>query len=208
MPIVPAAANCLLRRHGHLQAPSLSLPQPAISAGESHLRPQNFLPPFYMIFDDTLLPLPSAIITSSSRLRTSRKMSGRCLWESKRLVSLKHRNQTSCRHFLPTVPSPSYGVSTSSLIVQTQVPDDSSSWTTPTPSPVSPNAPLLPVDGMSWKDRPKRTKSRSKKDKEASLRRRKTQGPGEYVCDVCGDDFTAMHRLQGRWGAKSFRRFY
>ncbi|KAK0194027.1 hypothetical protein F5146DRAFT_415963 [Armillaria mellea] len=97
---------------------------------------------------------------------------------------------------------PSYGGTSSSIPTQTQVPNDSPFWPTPTPSPVSPNSPLLPADGTPWKDRPKRTKSRSNKDKEASLRRRKTQGPGGFVCDICGDDFTAMHRLQGHKESK------
>ncbi|PBL03343.1 hypothetical protein ARMGADRAFT_12541 [Armillaria gallica] len=98
--------------------------------------------------------------------------------------------------------SPSYGGTSSLIPTQTHVPNDPPFWPTPAPSPVSPNSPLLAADGTPWKDRPKRTKSRSKKDKEASLRRRKTQGPGEYVCDVCGDDFTAMHRLQGHKESK------
>ncbi|KAK0500205.1 hypothetical protein EDD18DRAFT_818991 [Armillaria luteobubalina] len=122
-----------------------------------------------------------------------------------RQISLGTRNADSFEASKPgpttsmdgTSPS-SYG-STSSLIpIQTQPPNELHFWPTPTPSPVSPNSPLLSADGTPWKDRPKRTKSRSKKDKEASLRRRKTQGPGEFVCDVCGDDFTAMHRLQGK----------
>ncbi|KAK0480163.1 hypothetical protein IW261DRAFT_1476491 [Armillaria novae-zelandiae] len=98
--------------------------------------------------------------------------------------------------------SPSYGGTSSLIPTQTQVPSQSQFWPTPTPSPVSPNSPLLAADGTPWKDRPKRIKSRSKKDKEASLRRRKIQGPGEFVCDVCGDDFTAMHRLQGHKESK------
>ncbi|KAK0223475.1 hypothetical protein IW262DRAFT_829875 [Armillaria fumosa] len=93
--------------------------------------------------------------------------------------------------------SPSYGGTSSLIPTQMQVPNEPYFWPTPSPSPVSPNSTLLPADGTPWNDRPKRIKSRSKKDKEASLRRRKTQGPGEFVCDVCGDDFTAMHRLQG-----------
>ncbi|PBL03342.1 hypothetical protein ARMGADRAFT_12190 [Armillaria gallica] len=107
---------------------------------------------------------------------------------------------------LSTGPS-LYGGNTALIIpIQTPMQDDLPYWSpAPSPgssSPISPNSSLMPTDGMVGNDNANLVRTRSTKSIQASLNRRKSPGPGKFVCHICRDDFTTKHRLKGHVASK------
>ncbi|KAK0223476.1 hypothetical protein IW262DRAFT_1367178 [Armillaria fumosa] len=110
---------------------------------------------------------------------------------------------------LSTGPS-LYGGSTALIIpIQTPMParDDLPYYWSPAPSPgssspISQNSSLTPIDTMAGNDNVNLAGTRSMKSIQASLNRRKSSGPGKFVCHICRDDFTTKHRLKGHVASK------
>ncbi|SJL09900.1 uncharacterized protein ARMOST_13281 [Armillaria ostoyae] len=108
---------------------------------------------------------------------------------------------------LSTGPSLS-GSNTAFIIpIQTQMPDDLPYYWSPAPSPgssspISQNSSFMPTDGMAGNDNANLVRRRSARSVQASMNRRKSPGPGKFVCHICRDDFTTKHRLKGHIASK------
>ncbi len=103
---------------------------------------------------------------------------------------------------LSTGPSLYAGHTALIIPIQTPVPDDLPYYWSPAPSPgssspISQNSSLTPTDDMAGNDNANLVRTRSTKSVQASLNRRKSPGPGKFVCHICRDDFTTKHRLKG-----------
>ncbi len=84
-------------------------------------------------------------------------------------------------------------------VLSISAPDDLL-WSPVPPGPSSPTSltsSRSPVDGRAGNDNGNLVRRRSARSVQASLNRRKSPGPGKFVCDICRDDFTTKHRLKG-----------
>ncbi|KAK0446199.1 hypothetical protein EV421DRAFT_257782 [Armillaria borealis] len=76
------------------------------------------------------------------------------------------------------------------------------------PAPPGPSSPISlttsrpPADGRAGNDNGKLGRRRSARSVQASMNRRKSPGPGKFVCHICRDDFTTKHRLKGHIDSK------
>ncbi|KAK0194029.1 hypothetical protein F5146DRAFT_1033915 [Armillaria mellea] len=98
-----------------------------------------------------------------------------------------------------------YGNTPSIIPIRTLVPDDLPYYWSPAPSPGS-SSPISQrsslTDAMAGNDNASLVRTRSTKSIQASLNRRKSAGPGKFVCHICRDDFTTKHRLKGHVASK------